>query len=65
MLGLSTGCCSCFDDDKIRKILNINDSVLLLMGIGYPNDNKNRREHHKDQNFMFPTFSKKMEVIKI
>lgn len=65
MLGFSTGCCTCFNGDEIQKILGIDDSVMLLMGIGYPDDGKNRREHHSDQNFMFPTFSKKMNVTRI
>jgi nitroreductase len=65
MLGLSTGCCTCFDDNKIGEILGVENSILLLMGIGYSNDTRNRREHHTETEFMFPTFSKKLDVIKM
>lgn len=65
MLGYSTGCCTCFDDAKIQEILNVDESVLLLMGVGYPDDTRNRREHHKNNNFMFPTLSKNLKAIRI
>jgi hypothetical protein len=64
MLGYRTGCCQCFDSNKIRNILKIKSEPLLLMGIGYQDISRSRREHHKED-FVFPTFSKKMSVIDI
>jgi nitroreductase len=64
MLGYSTGCCQCFDRDLLKEILKTDDEPMLLMGVGYKDLDRNRREHHIN-NFVFPTFSKKMSVIKI
>lgn len=54
MLGYGTGCCACFDGNEIQSILGINGPILLMMGIGYKDANRNRREHHTT-GFMFPT----------
>ncbi len=59
LLELSTGCCSCFEADKVKNILGLVREPALLMGIGYGNKAmKSRRAHHKRPDFMFPTFSK-------
>lgn len=55
MLGYSTGCCSCFDKDRVKDILNLENDVLLLMGIGFKNKDFNRRISHVDNSYMFPT----------
>lgn len=55
MLGYSTGCCACFDSEPIQEILGIENEVILMMGIGFKNPNLNRRVHHTDHDFMFPT----------
>jgi nitroreductase len=66
MLGYSTGCCACFDSDKIREIINAEGKIELLMGVGYSNKNKNRRVHHLDDNFIFPTKEKqKISVFRL
>lgn len=62
MLGYSTGCCACFDQD-INKIIGSEHEVELLMGVGFSNSEKNRRIHHEDDSFMFPT--KKKQEIKV
>lgn len=61
MLGYSTGCCQCFDRDAISKILNTDDDVLLMMGVGHKSELA-RRIHHADETITFPTF-KKEEII--
>ena len=58
MLGYSTGCCLCFDEEKVRSILDVDEEVLLLMGIGFKNPNKNRRVHALDDNKIFNSFKK-------
>lgn len=58
LLGYATGCCACFDGDKIKSILNLENKPILLMGIGFRDFSRNRREHHKDKNFIFPSFKK-------
>lgn len=65
ILGLSTGFCSCFDNEKIKEILNIKNNILLLIGIGYPDEQRNCREHHLDNRFIFPSFLKKIEVTRL
>lgn len=57
MLGYSTGCCACYDPMAMASVLNLDEPPLLLMGIGFKDENRNRREHHKN-NFMFPTIKK-------
>lgn len=57
LLGYSTGCCQCFHEGTIRKILNIDSKPLLLMGIGFKDPSRNRREHHRED-FVFPSFKK-------
>lgn len=61
MLGYSTGCCSCCNKDEIQRILNIDEKPLLLMGVGYPDPNKPRRQHHLKDELVFPT-NRKGEV---
>jgi nitroreductase len=63
MMGYGTGCCACFDDNAIKDILGISGTVLLMMGIGFKDSSRNRREHHKT-GFVFPTKTKqKIKVI--
>ena len=58
LLGYATGCCACFDGDKIQSLLELKNPPLLLMGIGFKDFSRNRREHHKDKSFIFPSFKK-------
>lgn len=68
LLGLKSGCCQCLYDDKIMEILNLEspdgylNKPLLMMGIGYPDTDRNRREHHIHKDIIFPTFRKKVNV---
>ena len=55
MLGYATGCCACFNGDAVREILGLESSPLLLMGIGFKNPEMNRRVHHTNHDFVFPT----------
>jgi len=63
ILGYNTGCCACFDNEEVRKILELKDDVLLIMGIGFKDETRNRRIHHVDESFMFPALPK--EDIKV
>lgn len=57
ILGYNTGCCACFDNEAIQEYLGIENDVMLLMGIGYKNENVNRRIH-PETGFEFPTLRK-------
>ena len=35
LLGYSTGCCSCFNEGHIMKILGLKQQAILMMGIGF------------------------------
>lgn len=61
LLGYSTGCCSCCNKDEIQRILGIDEKPLLLMGVGYPDATKPRRQHHLKDELIFPT-NRKGEV---
>jgi nitroreductase len=63
LLGYSTGCCTCFNNNGIKNLLNLENNVLLMMGIGFKNPELNRRIHHTDHSFMFPAIKK--EEIKV
>lgn len=64
LLGYSTGCCQCFDMDKIQQILSLEGKPLLLMGIGHKDLNRNRRLHHLTD-YEFPTKSKQQILVNI
>lgn len=55
LMGYETGCCSCMSHAKVKEILNLEGQPLLLMGIGFKDENRNRRIHEKNDNFVFPT----------
>lgn len=58
LLGYETGCCQCFHGDTIGNILGIDDDVFLMMGVGYGDKTRERKEHHMDPSFTFPSFHK-------
>lgn len=58
LLGYSTGCCMCFDTQSVKEVLNLENDPLLLMGIGFKNQEIGRRVHHLNPNFVFPTKAK-------
>lgn len=64
LMGYSTGCCACFDPMGIKQVLNLEMSPMLLMGVGYKNPTMNRRIHHKETDFVFPTKPKQTIVVK-
>jgi nitroreductase len=65
LLGYSTGCCQCFSQDVVKEVLGVNGKILLIMGIGIPDETRPRREHHLEPNSMFKTLSKNIVVDQI
>ena len=61
MLGLRTGFCKCFDSTVVNSLLGVDKSVELLLGIGYPNNSKNRREHQFNS-IWYPSHNKNITV---
>lgn len=55
LLGYSTGCCACFDPAGVMSVLGLKSDPILMMGIGFKDPLLNRRVHHQDHNFIFPT----------
>ena len=64
-LGYKTGGNACWDVDDLRSLLNEdpNYDPAVMIGIGYPDDDRNPREHHTDPSFTFP--AKPKEEIQI
>ena len=64
-LGYKTGGCACLTKPDVRDILNEDEDYLpaVMLGIGFPDENRNSREHHTDPTFTFP--QKPKEEIKI
>jgi hypothetical protein len=65
LLGYSTGCCNCFGEDTAKAALGFTNKPILLMGIGFKDSKLNRRVHHMDHNFIFPTKSKQTIPLEI
>ena len=63
LLGYESGCCQCFDRDKVKSILG--EDVFLLMGVGYGDKTRPRKEHHMDPSITFPSFNKKIKVERV
>lgn len=71
-LGYKTGICNCLDGGEVKKLLGIksNDAglpeVLGLIGIGYADETKDRKQHMFN-NYVFPSYSeeKNIEVKKL
>jgi hypothetical protein len=55
LLGYSTGCCACFDAAGVMNVLGLKGDPILMMGIGFKDPLLNRRVHHQDHSFVFPT----------
>lgn len=67
ILGYSTGCCLCFNDEEIKTIVGGTGNALLVMGIGFKDPTRNRRIHHTDSEFVFPALRKQavgVDIIK-
>lgn len=77
LLGYKTGICSAMDEDPIKQLLGVNTRIKLLVGIGYPNIDVDRRLHAETLNkdvyetvrngnsnepWKFPSFEKKIKV---
>lgn len=61
ILGYSTGCCSCFNVNDVSEIVGSENEISLLMGVGFKDVNRPRREHHLESDFIFPT-KKKQDI---
>jgi nitroreductase len=61
LLGYRSGCCQCMDQNAIQELLGLDGVPLLLMGIGYNDESRPRRQHATDESYMFPT-RKKQEI---
>lgn len=63
MLGYQTGCCACYDKPKVQEILGFKNPSILLMGIGYKDPTRQRRDHHTEH-VMIPSRAKEEIAIK-
>jgi nitroreductase len=63
LLGYQTGCCACYNNKDVQKLVNTKNDIALMMGIGFKDNSRPRREHHTETEFTFPT--KKKEEIKV
>ena len=78
LLGYKTGICSAFDLDTIKKVVNTENKVKLVIGIGYENIGIDRRLHAEtlnreipegfrtgelDEQWRFPSLDKNMKVL--
>jgi len=63
MLGYRTGCCNCFNPQSVKEVAGIEHDPFLLMGIGFNNPEKGRREHQA-KDFTFHTMKKQPIPVK-
>ena len=59
-MGYSTGCCKCMDSQAVKDILG--ESPVLLMGVGVADTKRDRREHHSDPTFTFPSLKRNKQI---
>ena len=58
-LGYGTGCCTCImNRPKLKKLLGMENDPMLIMGVGFKQEGKSRRIHHKDDSYKFGTCKK-------
>jgi hypothetical protein len=50
-LGYKTGFCGCYNINPIAKLLNTENRISLLLGIGYPNSELLHNAHHLDNDY--------------
>lgn len=60
LLGYSTGCCQCMQEEAIQELLGLENIPTMIQGIGFSDPTRNRRLHEKTGN-LFPT-RKKEEI---
>jgi len=48
MMHYQTGCCACYDEQGIQDILGLKNRPILIMGVGFKDPNRQRREHHTE-----------------
>lgn len=60
MSGLTTGFCGCFNSTAVSNILS-SAPIKLLVGIGYPDDTKDRRLH-QNIDAMLGTYNKPIDI---
>lgn len=48
MMHYQTGCCACYDEQGIQEILGLKNRPILIMGVGFKDPNRQRREHHTE-----------------
>ena len=53
MIHYQTGCCACYDTNGIKNLLGLENKPILIMGVGFKDPNRQRREHHTE-NVMIP-----------
>jgi nitroreductase len=77
LLGYKTGICSAFSLSQIQKIINTDEKIKLLVGVGYENTGIDRRLHSEvlnsevpdrfrtgklNNNWRFPSFNKTIKI---
>lgn len=63
MLGYGTGCCACYNDEEVRQKIGFDKRPLLMMGIGFKDETRNRREHHLTGEMMGRRVKEPIEVV--
>ena len=77
LLGYKTGICSAMDEAPIKELLGVRNRIKLLVGVGYPNMDVDRRLHSEtlnndvperfrnggpNEHWKFPSFEKNIKV---
>lgn len=62
MLGYNTGYCACFESEPIQKILGTQNNIMLMLGIGFKNENIDRKKHQYSDFVYPPKIKQKIEI---
>ena len=65
MLGYRTGYCTCFDNYALKKLLNLEFTNFMLVGIGVPHPDKTRIEYMDDPDYDYMVKKREQVCVEI
>lgn len=65
MLGYRTGYCTCFDSYEVKKLLNLEGTNFMLVGIGVPHPDKTRIEWMDDPDYDYMVKKREQVCVEI
>tara|TARA_B100001094_G_C17767924_1_gene593581 strand:- start:71 stop:655 length:585 start_codon:yes stop_codon:yes gene_type:complete len=61
--GLKTGYCACYQDGHLKTLLNADNDIISLLGVGYPDTSKDKNDSHIGDYKYLPQPPKRIKVV--